>query len=189
MGQRLVINMMYDGEIIANAYYHWSAYTYSAAELTLGICQEYETVKEMTDSPLELAVELLTQTGAGLNDEEKIRVHSLDPNIVNRLNLRNCIGRNQGLLAITEQGIDDNESLSEGSVYINLDTKDINFYVYNYYHLDEFREEYPEDFELPLILHDPFDNATIDSFEKVVNCIKNCNYGVIYENHVYLWIE
>ena len=34
MGQRLNIEIMSGEKVLANAYYHWSAYTASAAELT-----------------------------------------------------------------------------------------------------------------------------------------------------------
>ena len=39
MGQRLVVNIVQNDNILASGYYHWSAYTESAAEITAFIVE------------------------------------------------------------------------------------------------------------------------------------------------------
>jgi len=45
MGQRLNIEILKGGKILANAYYHWSAYTLPALELCKGIIEEYKKIR------------------------------------------------------------------------------------------------------------------------------------------------
>ena len=42
MGQRLNIEIMKNGETIANCYYHWSAYTTSALATAIMVISNYE---------------------------------------------------------------------------------------------------------------------------------------------------
>ena len=63
MGQRLNISLESDGEVVANAYYHWSAYTGSAAYLVQGICEVWDELKECSLSDAEFACRLLHDTG------------------------------------------------------------------------------------------------------------------------------
>ena len=71
MGQRLVINITdKDGKSLANAYYHWSGYTNSAASTLMDMLDNYDELKEQYKDKKELAIRLLEETGAGLNEEE-----------------------------------------------------------------------------------------------------------------------
>ena len=196
MGQRLVVNIMKDGEAIANAYYHWSAYTSSAAAITNEICEIYEDTKRLARSDLELAVELLQATGAGLNEEEWNRIHTMDSNLINEIELHNCIDRNHGLLAITAKGIEDNESWSEGSVYIDIATEEVNFAVACYYYIEEFKREYADElmpggwlYEIETVEEDPFEDVEISTFHEVVKFIEDHPRGAICGGDVYLWVE
>ena len=69
MGQRLNIEVHYDGELIANAYYHWSAYTSSSLNLLGKVIEAYRSRTEI--NKLKVAVEILQATGAGINEEER----------------------------------------------------------------------------------------------------------------------
>ncbi len=69
MGQRLNIEVHYDGELVANAYYHWSAYTSSSLNLLGKVIEAYQNRTEI--NKLKVAVEILQATGAGINEEER----------------------------------------------------------------------------------------------------------------------
>jgi len=45
MGQRLNIEIISNGKCLANAYYHWSAYSDSAIDLAIKIVRKYEYIK------------------------------------------------------------------------------------------------------------------------------------------------
>ena len=44
MGQRLNIEIIENGKVLANAYYHWSGYTSSSLELTQEILEAIEKI-------------------------------------------------------------------------------------------------------------------------------------------------
>ena len=71
MGQRLNIEICNNTRTLANAYYHWGAYTSSALEYTAKIIDAYYNLSDKITDDLELAVKLLEVTGAGVTDEEK----------------------------------------------------------------------------------------------------------------------
>ena len=139
MGQRLNIQIEMDipdsseSKVLANAYYHWSGYTSSA----------YELVKMIADSvywndnctimdPVEKAIRILEVTGAGLTKDEFTDVY---PESKYKLSTN----RNDGLIAISEKGIEETQNWEEARVTINLSTKMID--MGGVYYLDEVDEE------------------------------------------------
>ena len=124
MGQRLNIQIEANNTdtneivVLANCYYHWSGYTSSAMEL----------VKEIVDSgiynldildPVEKAIRLLEATGAGLCEGELTYTYNIPKYKV-------TTGRNSGLIAISEEGINNIAEWEESRVTINLTTGSIN---------------------------------------------------------------
>lgn len=49
MGQRLNIEIFNNGQVVVNAYYHWSAYTRSALELTAKVISAYNDMPLSSD--------------------------------------------------------------------------------------------------------------------------------------------
>ena len=130
MGQRLVVSIINDGEVIANSYYHWSGYTSSTLEITKEILYAYPKVVAEYDSPLDIAINLLMATGAGLTEnslKEFCKMKAKDPFL--KTNPTTCINRNEGLIEITEEGIDNSQQWSEGDVSIYIDSKQVYFGV------------------------------------------------------------
>lgn len=123
MGQRLNIEIVENGVCLANAYYHWSAYTSSAFELAKKIIEAIPKVKE--ELPVMKAIRLLEVTGAKLMGEEiefaKDRLLGDD--------FEKATDRNDGLIAISENGIDETRKWQEGAVYIYLDENRMKFDV------------------------------------------------------------
>ena len=140
MGQRLNIEIMSGEKTLANAYYHWSAYTASAAELTKIIL---ETPVDETEPLIWQAIHLLEATGAGVPSYEKdliLRNEVLSSDEIGKLQA--CTDRNYGLIAVTEEEIQRTRSWEEGRVTIHLDSKTVDFNVFFYLDPVEFEAEY-----------------------------------------------
>ena len=71
MVQRLNIEIWNNTRNLANAYYHWGAYTDSALEYTAEIIDAYHNLSGQITDELQLAVKLLEATGSGITVEEK----------------------------------------------------------------------------------------------------------------------
>lgn len=144
MGQRLNIELFYNGERVANAYYHWSGFTSSAFNLTRQIIINYEKFMSM-DLPIEVkAILLLQTTNAGLTEDE---FKYAEENFKDHYMLfKRAINRNEGLISITEDGMNETESWEEARVTIYLDDKKIDldtFYIYE--SIEEFIENYSQE--------------------------------------------
>ena len=130
MGQRLVVQIKNnDGEPLANAYYHWSGYTGSSAEMTnlvLGYLED--APKEYNDK--QKAAWSLFMTGARFNPTE---VGLLIEKGIKKdwefLIDDKEVDRNDGLLSVTEEGMQESEDWAEGLVEINIETMEIYFGV------------------------------------------------------------
>ena len=153
MGQRLVVTITNGEKTLCNIYYHWSAYSYSA------LCQTKEIVDCINNHADENESELLLRLirfvekeGGGIangyNSEEWKYIQALYPNEKFK---EDNISRNDGLICLSEKGIKDNQSWSEGDVEIDLEEYCIKNSVYYYYeNLEEYnkeRAEWDDDFE------------------------------------------
>lgn len=153
MGQRLNIEIKKGDKVLANSYYHWDAYSQSACEHAISIAEFIETNQQNCDDVL-YAIRILEHTGAGLTDnvltEDEIEfakkmyseegfnewlnnhkhselktAQSLFPD----KKFQECTGRNNGLLAITEGGMEETRRWEEGRMTINLDDNSVSFDV------------------------------------------------------------
>ena len=68
MGQRLNIEIVENGKCLANAYYHWSAYTDSSYDLARSIINAIPTINE--ENSVLRAIRLLEVTGARLMEDD-----------------------------------------------------------------------------------------------------------------------
>lgn len=148
MGQRLVVEIRksfdHGYHTLAAAYYHWSAYTEDAIDLTSFLIEKFGELREKYMDDFELAVRMLEATGAGLYPEEKIRIkQSVEPLL--KYHIKDCKDRNHGLLAITEEGIKDLYRWEEGTVVIDIGAQEIGFWVYYEYSKEEYDEYYSDD--------------------------------------------
>lgn len=151
MGQRLVIHMLNDsGKEVANAYYHWSAYTSSAIYelkgiadalqliqegnidkwiVTESICKYYHTdINNLND--VELATVLLYATGAGIRNIKKTIGILLDNDEKRlRIPIISAINSSEGLIHLTEKEIKNANDASEGDICVYLGTGMVDFYM------------------------------------------------------------
>lgn len=127
MGQRLNIEIWNDGTALANAYYHWSAYTDESARLVSKVLDFINKNPIDNENILLYAIRVLEATGAGLNEEERRCAATMGIDTTKRVE---CNGRNDGLLSISQKGIQDTRFWKEGAVYIYLDENRISFDVF-----------------------------------------------------------
>ncbi len=128
MGQRLNIEIWNNGKVLANAYYHWSAYTNESANLANKALEYIKNNPMPNDNELLYAIRILEATGAGLTDREIEYAKSFPA--LNDITFAECNGRNFGLLGISEKEINSTRSWSEGNVFIYLDENRLSFNVF-----------------------------------------------------------
>lgn len=121
MGQRLNIEIRRNGNVLANAYYHWSGFTSSSLVLTKRILGNVENIQHQ--DPIVLAVRLLETTGALMTTAEiaEMRKRGVEEEF------KSAVDRSDGLIAISETGMENTRYWEEARVDINLDEKIINF--------------------------------------------------------------
>ena len=174
MGQRLVIQLEENGNPLANAYYHWSAYTESAIDLI------NDVIEYLNDAPTKdgtfisfnegnkfKATWALFMTGARFNDDEVREMQNVN---VNMQDFRFVfdgteVDRNKGLLFVTEKGMEDTIGWAESIVYVDIVTGDIDFGVMWSENTEDYVERMTYDGESP----------AIDDFP-VLNCPEYPNY-------------
>ena len=192
MGQRLNIEICNSTRTLANAYYHWGAYTDSALEYTAEIIDAYHNLSGQITDELQLVVKLLEATGAGITDEEKERI-THDPDFdFSGINFSSAIDRNEGLIAVTEKGMEETRSWEEGRVTINIEEANFCFDVVSYYDKDEYVEDYGVKSlsKLTQIDHNFFlDYLPFEKISWLRDFVKNNPTGVIVKSCVINWIE
>lgn len=142
MGQRLNIQIQRGETILANAYYHWSAYTESSLELLKMIQEKWEKLST-TENDVIRAVRLLEATGAGLTQEELFNVATLGQDFIPG-NVE--VNRNYGLIAVSPEGIAETNDWAEGGAIIDLDDAMVSFDVfYAYDDREHILSDYEED--------------------------------------------
>ena len=119
MGQRLNIEIHENGELLANSYFHWSAYTSSAIELTREALSVYDSI--ITNNPIQKAVRMLEETGAGIREEELHDVVLKNDRLLNQLRFsRLSNSRNQGFIHVLEDAMYRTRDWDEGRVTIDI---------------------------------------------------------------------
>lgn len=175
MGQRLNIEILNKGERLANAYYHWSAYTTSASELTIKIINQFEEIMSTNCSDTAKAILLLQTTGAGLekcenNDELEYAKENLEDNEETFKLFKTQNDRSEGLICINPEEMDKTERWEEGRVTINIDTKTIDFDVIWVSDKEGWKDEEHTDEDYEKLIEFPLDHTwgiTFEEFKKL----------------------
>ena len=129
MGQRLVIDLIQNGEIVAAAYYHWSAYFASTihelAELSEAIIEAEVTGKNKLGAIVDKLEKVSTNysgeiiRGGVRGGIEELKAASKI--IPNKAFETEFIDRNKGVITFTEEGIKHYHDWEEGHAEIDLD--------------------------------------------------------------------
>lgn len=172
MGQRLNIEITDGEKTLANSYYHWSAYSGPALCLLKEIICAYKSAKSIR--MLDIAVELLQATGAGVNEIERSRIDSDKSGKFNNIYFKDAVNRNDGLIAVTDEGIEETRYWEEGRITVNLASETFVFDVLWMDSEDGFKEDYGYDsyYELPennLDLCDPIPFSDILKVDEAMN--------------------
>lgn len=139
MGQRLSLVINHDAVPIANAYYHWSAYTRAALDL-LHQAMEYAS-KHPGLNPDQLAVLSLMETGAKPTQGELTAIAKILDTAEEEFII--ATNRNDGLLAVTEAGMEETETFAEGVAELDLDRMRASCsLIYQYDSLEEICDSY-----------------------------------------------
>ena len=206
MGQRLNIEIRRkkDNKILANSYYHWSAYTYSSLKLAEEIVENiYDIIRNDKTSDEIKAIQLLQTTGAGLLEDEY--------NLLKEEDKKYCslaTDRNLGLISFTEKGIENTRNWEEGRLTINVDFDNkeydfvgdknrVDFEVYFPISREEIEECYKEELKsgkinLDEVVEFNFDLQDMDLndirlFMAKINQIEN-NFGIFMINGAFYQI-
>lgn len=175
MGERLNIEIHSKGKVLANCYYHWSGYSNSAASLAQEIIHNIDKI-ENTGSNLLYGIRLLESTGAGLTEDEVRYAKSLDE--LKDAEFVECNGRNEGLIAISPNGIKETRSWQEHALYIYLDENRMSFKVFWLKDKWDWEKERKEDYDEEVKANDlekvdvNFDDikfSDVDTFVDFVN--------------------
>ena len=145
MGQRLVVSVEHLGQCLAKLYYHWSAYTTSALYETKKIVDCIYNHDDETEKQLQLRlIRFCQENGGGVRGDDA-EFDYIQKQFPNEILKKDGYSRNNGLIAISEQGMDDLQSWSEGDVTIDIDEDVIYFGIYaSYESLEEYNEERKE---------------------------------------------
>lgn len=165
MGQRLVVTIEKGDRNLCKIYYHWSAYTYNALLETKKIINCIYNHKDETESELLLRlIRFCEENGGGIRGvkDEFAYIQSLYPN---EIFVTENYSRSEGLIALSEKGMRDLQSWSEGDVYINLDTDEVDFCVYSGY------EDFEEYIQNRKSWDDEFDETELDDIPEFDFCL------------------
>ena len=160
MGQRLVVTVKNNGKDLAKIYFHWSAYTVSALmearRIVDCICEEdYKTKKELQLRLIHFCEENGGGIDGGSDSPEFKYIQNMFPNETFK---SEGINRTYGLIALSENGMNNLQSWSEGDLDIILDEDLIINYVYfgydNFEEYKENRSDWDDDFDKDMKLED-----------------------------------
>lgn len=149
MGQRLNIEIVKNGEVLANSYYHWSGYSNCAINLAIQIINNFEYIKKhkvekyIKNQDLLFAIRLLEETGAGIENTNRARRLLKDE--TDNLKIKECEGRNEGIIGITKADIEETSYWEEGRVSIDIEKKTVDFNVIEEYTTERFKKNYGEE--------------------------------------------
>ena len=175
MGQRLVINVVKDHKEVASIYYHWSAYSISALEEARSLIEAIKNFGPDKDFQLQLIKHIEKCGGCidgGACSTEYIVVSSMYPTE----SFKSDGSRNDGLIAITQDGRDSLKSWAEGVLEVNLDTDMIYNEVFSVKTLEEYNywretnaklEDIPEDTSINI------EEIPFGDLDDVINRLEN----------------
>lgn len=126
MGQRLVVIINNKGKNLANAYYHWDAYSLASLERIKPII-DFLKGKNIKNFGISDAIRLLQISGAEITDEELL--YCKKNNIEVKRNYEN-IDRNRGLISVSKEEMENSLDWAEGTIEIYVNEKKIGYGVY-----------------------------------------------------------
>lgn len=196
MGQRLVITVKNNGKDLAKIYYHWSAYTVSALMEARDVVNCIYDHNDETEKELQLRlVRFCEEHGGGIrgDDKEYAYIQAMFPNETFKTD---GYSRNNGLIALSEEGMDDLQSWSEGDLDIIIDEDVIlNYVQWGYDDIEAYKEnrrECDDDFDEFMTIEDIEDigydlcEIDVENIDGVIDALRQTtDFVVRYGNDIY----
>lgn len=142
MGQRLVVTVRSKDEDICKIYYHWSAYSVSALVEAKSIIDAiFDEENDIADLRLRL-IRFCEQNGGGIDGgKDSDEWNYITREYPDEVFKSEGISRNDGLIALSEKGMDDIQYWSEGDIIIDLDKcKIINGVHFSYANIEDYND-------------------------------------------------
>lgn len=134
MGQRLVLTVKKDSKRIANIYYHWSGYSVSSLMETKKVIEylvdkgDFNPKKRVEDIQLDL-IRFVEGNGGCIDGAPNSKEFNAIQEMFKDKTFSTTGSRNEGLIALTKEGMDDMQSWSEGDVILDITNGTIENYV------------------------------------------------------------
>lgn len=185
MGQRLVMTIKENDNILMKVYYHWSAYTVSSLIEAQRFLDSYfdNKFEEIEDTKLR-CIRALEKLGTRLDNKSEFEeFKKLYPN---EELIKDNLDRNKGLIAITEDDMNHVQSYSEGDIIVDLANEIIccacisgyeDLEEYNEWNDSELKEEDIEHLSIDL------DNIDFRELNDVIDVLDSVN-GYIFINEI-----
>lgn len=156
MGQRLTVDILENGERIAIIYYHWSAYFDSTIYELETLKNDIVTAKASGNDVLLAIIDGLEKRGGGLGLDPRSRDMAKKkwPDRTFKID----INRNDGLIFIDEQDMDETYAMTEGTASIDIVTEEV---------ITEVDLECGLHYDVKDLPCDPFKVMTFEELEKV----------------------
>jgi hypothetical protein len=174
VGQRLNVEIHFGKNLIANAYYHWSAFSEEALNVIEPIIKPKDDFQG-TETVLS-AIRMLESTGAGLTDDE---IDYIKHNLENLKGIvfQGCNGRNDGLIAVSPKGKGTTRFWEEGRITIHVDSKTFDYSVLHAWPIQEYQSDYgDEDGYVPYpslpVFNFDMSNIPFDKFDEFKKRVK-----------------
>ncbi len=167
MGQRLIVTVKSMGEDLCKMYFHWSAYTISALMEVRDMMAEFPMETKSKEDAILYFIRYCEEYGGGIDGGMDSKEWDYITNKYPDYKFKSeNINRNRGLIAISENGMDDMQSWSEGNVVINLDDMTVHNEVFwCYSNIDEYNQELSDREDEPVTLDDIPEVGEIGDFD------------------------
>lgn len=201
MGQRLVITVRNNGEELAKIYYHWSAYTVSALWEASKLANCIYNHKDETEKELKLRlIRFCYENGGGISGEdyEFEYIRNMYPDEIFK---EDGYSRSNGLISLSEKGMQEAQGWSEGDIYFDIDDETIiNGVFCGWDNIEDYNEEvrsWGEDYEDELLKFEDipdigYDLGTIavKDIDNVITALETAKEHIVrYGNEIYELVE
>lgn len=201
MGQRLVITVRNNGEELAKIYYHWSAYTVSALWEASKLAACIYNHKDETEKELKLRlIRFCYENGGGISGEdyEFEYIRNMYPDEIFK---EDGYSRSNGLISLSEKGMQEAQGWSEGDIYFDIDDETIiNGVFCGWDNIEDYNEEvrsWGEDYEDELLKFEDipdigYDLGTIavKDIDNVITALEAAKEHIVrYGNEIYELVE
>lgn len=142
MGQRLVITVRKEQEDIAKIYFHWSGYSDSALEETRSLLEDIDTNEEDIKKLQLNIIRACESMGGGIDGGAGSEEFSYVCNMFPSVSFKEDPNRNCGLVALSENDMEEMQLRSNGNIVIDLDYNRIyNSVLHEYHSIEEYEAE------------------------------------------------